>query len=119
MKSKDLVNILAEKYQPPESAKNNAQKVLDWRKEHGDDVKGMTSVGWRRARQLASGKSVSKDIVKRMAQFNRHRKNYEKARKKEEYKSEPWKSAAIVAWLGWGGTTGINWAIEKSKGFKD
>ena len=33
----------------------------------------------------------------------------------EEYKSTPWKDAGYVAWLGWGGTSGINWAINKLK----
>lgn len=102
----------AETYQPPEGAKNNAQKVLDWKKEHGSEVKGMTSVGWGRARQLASGKAVSADVVKRMAAFARHRKN---ASVDPKYKSEPWKDAGYVAWLGWGGSTGVDWAIRTSK----
>jgi len=95
-------------YTPPEGAKNNAQKVLDWKDEHGDAVNGMTSVGWGRARQLASGKPISRDTVSRMAQFNRHRKNAEVDPK---HKGEPWKDAGYVAWLGWGGTTGIEWAM--------
>lgn len=101
----------SEKYTPPESAKNNAQKVIDWKEKYGDEVKGMTNVGWTRARQLASGKPISIDIVKRMAQFNRHRKNAEVA---PEYKNTPWRDAGYVAWLGWGGTTGIDWAISIS-----
>lgn len=103
---------MADKYQPPESAANNAKKVIRWREEHGDAVKGMTRTGWVRARQLASGKAVSADIVKRMASFNRHKKN---AAVDPEYKNEPWRDAGYVAWLGWGGTSGINWAIETSK----
>lgn len=27
-------------------------------------------------------------------------------------KDEPWRDAGYVAWLGWGGTTGIEWARE-------
>ena len=94
-------------YQPPESAKNNAQRVLDWREKYGNDVNGMTAVGWTRARQLASGKPISRDIVARMSAFNRHRKNAEVA---PEHKGEPWKDAGHVAWLGWGGTSGVDWA---------
>mgnify|MGYP003136646952 CR=1 FL=1 len=94
-------------YQVPESAQNNAKKVLRWKDEHGDDVKGMTSVGWNRARQLASGKPISGETVRKMAGFNRHRKNSKVA---PEYKDTPWRDAGYVAWLGWGGTTGIDWA---------
>jgi cation transport regulator ChaB len=94
-------------YQPPESARNNARRVLRWREEHGSEVKGMTSVGWARARQLASGKPVSRDTVARMSAFNRHRQNSAVA---PEYKATPWKDRGHVAWLGWGGTTGVDWA---------
>lgn len=94
-------------YQPPAGAKGNAQRVLRWREEHGDEVKGMTSVGWARARQLASGDPVSRETVARMSAFNRHRSN---AKIDPKFKDEPWKDAGYVAWLGWGGTTGIDWA---------
>jgi cation transport regulator ChaB len=94
-------------YQPPESARNNAKRVLEWKEKHGDEVKGMTSVGWARARQLASGKPVSRDTVARMSAFARHRQNAEVA---AEHKSTPWKDRGYVAWLGWGGTAGVNWA---------
>lgn len=96
-------------FTPPAGAKGNARRVLDWKKKYGSEVKGMTSVGWARARQLASGKPVGLNTVSRMAQFNRHRKNAAVA---PEYKSTPWKDAGHVAWLGWGGTTGIDWAIR-------
>jgi hypothetical protein len=99
----------------PQSATNNAKKVLKWREEHGDEVKGMTRVGWTRANQLANREPLSKDTVKRMAQFNRHREN---AKVSKENKSTPWKDAGNVAWNGWGGTSGINWAIKKSKSFE-
>jgi hypothetical protein len=47
-----------------------------------------------------------------MAQFNRHRGNYEKARAKQKAEGgNPWEYAGIVAWLGWGGSTGVDWAI--------
>lgn len=94
----------------PESAKNNACKVLRWRDEHGDEVKGMTRVGWTRANQLCSGENISESTIARMAAFARHRKNAEVA---PEFKSTPWKDKGYVAWLGWGGTTGVEWASRK------
>jgi hypothetical protein len=45
-----------------------------------------------------------------MSAFQRHRKNAEVA---PEFKDTPWKDAGYVAWLGWGGTTGVEWAAKK------
>jgi len=94
----------------PEAAKNNACKVLRWRDEHGDEVKGMTRVGWTRANQLCSGENISESTIARMAAFARHRRNAEVS---PEFKSTPWKDRGYVAWLGWGGTTGVEWAASK------
>jgi 2'-5' RNA ligase len=94
-------------YKVPEGARNNARKALRWREEYPDEIKGMTEVGWRRARQLASQVSVGLSTVKRMAAFNRHRKN---SAVDPALKETPWKDAGYVAWLGWGGTTGVDWA---------
>src|SRR6056300_546050 len=98
-------------FKVPAGAKGNAQKVLDWKKKYGSEVKGMTPVGWARARQLATKSEIGLSTVKRMAAFNRHRKNAAVA---PEYKSEPWKDRGYVAWLGWGGTSGIDWAVKIS-----
>ena len=98
-------------FKVPSGAKGNAQKVLDWKKKHGSEVKGMTPVGWARARQLATKSEIGLSTVKRMAAFARHRKNAVVA---PEYKSTPWKDRGYVAWLGWGGTSGVDWAIRIS-----
>ena len=94
----------------PESAKNNACKVLRWRDEHGDEVQGMTQVGWTRANQLCKGENISEETIARMASFARHRENAEVA---PEFKDTPWKDKGYVAWLGWGGTSGVEWASSK------
>jgi hypothetical protein len=67
----------------------------------------MTQVGWTRANQLASGENLSRETVGRMAAFARHRKNADVA---PEFEGEPWRDAGHVAWLGWGGTSGVDWA---------
>lgn len=95
---------------PPESAQNNAKKVLRWKEEHGDEVTAMTETGWRRARQLADGDSLSIETVRAMSQFARHEDNSEIDSK---YEGEPWKDNGYVAWLGWGGDSGIEWAQRK------
>ena len=82
----------------PESASNNAKKVLRWRDEHGDEVKGMTATGWQRANQLAKKEKISRTTIARMASFKRHQKNAEIDPK---YKATPWKDNGYVAWLGW------------------
>ena len=97
----------------PAAAKANAKKALEWRDKYGrDEVDAGTPVGWARANQLAGGEKLSADTVKRMAAFNRHRKNSSVA---AEYKDTPWKDRGYVAWLIWGGDEGVDWAIEKSK----
>jgi len=100
----------------PESAKNNACKVLRWRDEHGDEVQGMTQVGWTRANQLCKGENISEETIARMASFARHRQNAEVS---AEFKSTPWKDKGYVAWLGWGGTTGIEWASKKLESIRN
>jgi phage-related protein (TIGR01555 family) len=99
-----------EKFYPPEAARNNAKKALEWKEKYPEEIRGGTQVGWTRASQLAKGEGVSLDIVKRMAQFNRHRQNSEVA---TEFKNEPWKDAGYVAWLIWGGSAGIDWAKKE------
>ena len=96
----------------PQSASNNAKKVLRWRDKHKGEVKGMTQIGWTRANQLAKKENISRATIARMSAFQRHRKNAEVG---AENKATPWKDAGYVAWLGWGGTSGINWASKKLK----
>jgi hypothetical protein len=100
----------------PESAKNNACKALRWRDEHGDEVKGMTQVGWIRANQLCKGENISEETISRMSGFQRHKTNSEVS---PEFKDTPWKDRGYVAWLGWGGTTGIEWASNKLETIKN
>lgn len=100
----------------PESVKNNACKVIKWKEEYGNEVQGMTQVGWIRANQLCKGEKISEDTIARMSGFRRHEKNSEVS---PEYKDTPWKDKGYVAWLGWGGTTGINWASDKLKSIRN
>ena len=109
-----LSAILKQEFQSyddyPQAARDNACKVLRWRDEYGDEVDGMTRVGWIRANQLCNGEMISEETIARMSGFERHRDNSEIA---EEYKGTPWKDRGYVAWLGWGGTEGIEWASRK------
>lgn len=90
----------------PESASNNAKRALEWRDENDNPNKCGTRVGWARANQLANKEPISAQTVKRMASFNRHRQN----------KDVPYsEGCGGLMWDAWGGTSGIDWAINKSK----
>ncbi len=99
---------MADTYKPPQGTVGSCKKALRWREEHGDDVKGGTRVGWTRASQIASGESVSLDVVKRMHSFfSRHKGNETVS---DEFKDEPWRDAGYVSFLLWGGATGRSWS---------
>jgi len=101
----------------PQTASNNAKRMIEWRDKYGRDVvTAGTNVGWRRASQLANREAISLDVVKRMAQFNRHREN---AKIDPKYKGEPWKDNGYVAWNLWGGTAGVDWAIRTIEKLKN
>ena len=117
---KMAIEMMKEEFQSyddyPSSVKGNACKAIKWKEEHGDEVKGMTQVGWIRANQLCKGEKISEETIARMSGFQRHKENSEVA---PEYKDTPWKDKGYVAWLGWGGTTGINWAADKLKSIRN
>ena len=89
----------------PESAKNNAQRALDWAEENGCGSCG-TDVGKQRANQLAKGENISEDTIARMSSFARHKKNSD----------TPYsEGCGKLMWDAWGGTSGIEWAQNKLK----
>ncbi len=89
----------------PESAKNAAQRALDWAEENGWGSCG-TGVGKARANQLAKGENISEDTIARMASFARHKQNSD----------TPYsEGCGGLMWDAWGGTAGIEWASGKLK----
>ena len=103
-------------FKPPASAISNAKRGLKLRKEYGRGglspseaaAQGIDS-GVTRAKRIASG-TVSTHDVRRMSAFNRHRKNY----RPEKKMPDGGPTAGTIAWLLWGGTSGVNWAKKKS-----
>ena len=88
----------------PDGAVNNAKRALEWKKENGSSCG--TSVGWRRASQLASRQPLSRSTIARMASFKRHQQN----------KDVPYsEGCGGIMWDAWGGSAGVNWAISKLK----
>lgn len=97
-----------QRYNPPQGVQNAARRALKWISE-GKAGSGFTNVGRRRAAQLASGGSVSRDTVARMrSYFARH----EVDRKATGFNSgeEGFPSPGRVAWDAWGGDAGRSWA---------
>jgi hypothetical protein len=94
----------------PISASNNAKKALEWRDKYPDEIVGGTTIGWARANQLANRRPISEETIARMASFARHRQNAEVSADK---KDKPWTDAGYVAYLIWGGETGVSWATDK------
>lgn len=92
---------------PPKAAQKNAARGLELRKKWG---RGGTEVGVARARDIKNGSKLSNDTIKRMASFNRHRQNY----KPDKKEPDGGPTAGTIAWLLWGGTTGIDWALRMS-----
>jgi HK97 family phage portal protein len=93
----------------PQSATNNAKRMLEWREKYGRDVvRGGTEIGWKRANQLANRESISLDTVKRINSFlARHEEN---AKIDPKFKDEPWRDKGYVAYNLWGGKAMVSWA---------
>lgn len=89
----------------PESASNNAKRALKWAEENGWGECG-TAVGKARANQLANKENISRDTIARMASFKRQQQN----------KDVPYsEGCGGLMWDAWGGTSGVEWAINKLK----
>lgn len=94
-------------YSPPAGVQNAAKRALKWIAD-GKAGSGFTSVGRRRASQLASGKSVSRDVVAKMkSYFARHAVD----KKATGFNSgeDGFPSPGRVAWDAWGGDAGAAW----------
>lgn len=93
-------------FSPPQSVRKEAQKGLDWRKEHG---RGGTSVGIARGRDLSNGVHISPSTAKRMkAYFDRHESDKKGKGWTPGEKGFP--SNGRIAWALWGSDSGWSWA---------
>ena len=93
-------------YKPTAGMKTEAQKGLDWRREHG---RGGTAVGIARARDIVSGKNLSESTVKRMYSFfSRH--EVDKQGEGFTPDEDGFPSNGRIAWALWGGDAGFRWS---------
>jgi len=87
----------------PELIRQNAQKALDYIEKSGNPQGCMTQVGKVRAQQLAQGKPISIETVKRMkAYITRHKVDLETSKSYEG-------SCGLLAMDSWGGVEALNW----------
>ena len=98
--------IILETYKDyPQAVKNNAKRGIELNKKVNN--KCATQVGKIRASQLAQGKPISKETIKRM---------YSYLSRAEEYYNESDKEACgTISFLLWGGKAGKRWAESKLK----
>lgn len=99
-------------FKPPQGAITAAKRSLKRRAEMPPSKRGMTAVGIARARDLANGKTLSPETVKRMlAYFTRHEVD-KKGSTWDEY------GKGRQAWDGWGGDAGFAFARKVVKQMK-
>ena len=96
-------------FRPPQSVRDAAKRSLEMRRSVAPSRRGGTAVGVARAGQLASGRAVSLDTIKRMVSFfARH----EVDKKAEGFRrgEKGYPSKGKIAWELWGGDAGRRWA---------
>lgn len=89
----------------PQSVRNNAKRGIDLNKKVNN--KCATQVGKVRAQQLADGKPVSMETIKRMFSYL--------SRAEEYYKTGDTEACGYISYLLWGGKSAKSWAESKIK----
>ena len=89
----------------PSGVKNNAKRGLELNEKV--DNKCATQVGKVRAQQLAQGKPISAETIKRMFSYL--------SRAEEYYDEGDSKACGTISYLLWGGKAGLRWAGSKLK----
>ena len=87
----------------PSGVKNNAKRGLELNEKVNN--KCATQVGKVRAQQLAQGKPISKETIKRMYSYL--------SRAEEYYDESDTKACGTISYLLWGGKAGLRWAESK------
>jgi len=89
----------------PSGVSNNAKRGLELNEKVNN--KCATQVGKVRAQQLAQGKPISKETIKRMYSYL--------SRAEEYYDESDTKACGTISYLLWGGKAGLRWANSKLK----
>ena len=95
-------------YRPNEAMRKAAMTALDYNDRVSPSNRWGTSVGIRRARKIAAGEEFDREEISKIHAFlKRFEKDYERQRASKKY------GKAYYAYLGWGGPSGIAWAVDK------
>ena len=95
-------------YAPTQAMISEAEQALEWRREFN---RGGTLVGVARARDIATGKNLPIDTVRRMSSyFARH--EVDKEGTGFDRGEDGYPSAGRIAWGLWGGDAGRDWATS-------
>jgi len=94
----------------PETAKNNARKALNHKKDNGSSCG--TRVGWLRANQIANGEGLSEDTVQRTYSFLSRAETYDQGKYFDEDGNE---ICGSIMYDAWGGSAMKVWAEAKFK----
>ena len=89
----------------PNGVKNNAKKGIELNEKVNN--KCATQVGKVRAQQLAQGKPITTETIKRMFSYL--------SRAQEDYDESDSKACGTISYLLWGGKAGLRWAGAKLK----
>ena len=98
----------------PQSATNAAKKALKHKEDNGS--KCGTSVGWSRAKQLASRQELSDDEVIRVYSFLSRAKVYDQGKYFDENDNE---ICGSIMYDAWGGSTMLPWAERTANKIMD
>ena len=98
----------------PQSATNAAKKALKHKEENGSQCG--TSVGWSRAKQLASRQELSEDEVIRVYSFLSRAKVYDQGKYFDENNNE---ICGSIMYDAWGGSTMLPWAERTANKIMD
>jgi ATP-dependent Clp protease protease subunit len=94
----------------PDTAKNNAKKALQHKKDNGSSCG--TRVGWLRANQIANGEGLSEETVQRTYSFLSRAETYDQGKYFDEDGSE---LCGSIMYDAWGGSAMRDWAEAKFK----
>jgi lambda family phage portal protein len=102
--AEESTQFAEDSFEPPQAVRAAAARALRERAKKPASQRGMTPVGIARARDLANGRPVSADTVRRMkAYFDRHEGDKQGTTWDDYGKGRQ-------AWDGWGGDAGQAWA---------
>lgn len=119
-KSLKILSKHNKKWEVPSGAYGNAKTALMWKTKYGAEVSGLTKDSLIKAQQITLDRKLDLSSISRIAHYDRNRQQFETAVKlQKEEGNPPWAYPAIVNWLAWGGTSGIDWAKSVNFKYKD